>query len=82
LKKKPTDVFRASNIKVSIESGETLLLQTIQAVGIQHLVFATDVPHWDCEFPENLHHLRDHAGLSDDQKQQILYANAKELFAL
>ena len=82
LKEKPTTTFAKSNIKVSIEAGETLLPETIGVVGVEHLMFATDVPHWDCEFPGNLKHLRNDTRLTDEQKQRILYTNAKELFGL
>ncbi|HXP93334.1 MAG TPA: amidohydrolase family protein [Candidatus Binatia bacterium] len=82
LKEKPSDVFRKSTIKVSVEAGETLLRETIAMVGADHMVFATDVPHWDCEFPGNLRHLRAHPELSDVEKEQILYRNAKQLFHL
>lgn len=82
LKETPTQTFRKSQIKVSIEADETLLAETIKAVGVEHLVFASDVPHWDCEFPDNLQHLRRHEGLSAVQKQHILYDNAKQLFDL
>jgi uncharacterized protein len=82
LNEKPSALFKRSNIKVSIEADETLLPQTIEAVGIEHFVFATDVPHWDCEFPGNLRHLRGHRGITTEQKQRILYGNAKELFNL
>jgi len=40
------------------------------------------VPHWDCEFPGNLQHIRNHRALSDEVKEQILYKNAKRLFNL
>jgi predicted TIM-barrel fold metal-dependent hydrolase len=82
LAQSPTATFKGSTIKVSVEAGETLLPQTIEAMGIEHFMYATDVPHWDCEFPGNLRHLRDHPGLSAQQKEQLLYGNAKALFAL
>jgi predicted TIM-barrel fold metal-dependent hydrolase len=82
LKEKPSAVFKKSNIKVSIEAGETLLGETIKMVGAQHFMYATDIPHWDCEFPESLHHLRESEILNGEIKQQILYDNAKELFRL
>lgn len=82
LKDKPSQVFKKSNIKISIEAGETLLVETIKMAGAQHFMYATDIPHWDCEFPHSLGHLRESADLSNDIKQQILYGNAKALFRL
>ena len=82
LKDKPSQVFRTSSIKISIEAGETLLGETIKMVGPQHFMYATDIPHWDCEFPHSLRHLRESEIIGGAVKQQILYGNAKELFRL
>lgn len=51
-------------------------------VGAEHFLYASDIPHWDNEFPGNLKHLRGHKELSEDAKQKILYKNAKQLFGL
>lgn len=80
LKKKPSDVFRSSGILVSLEADEPFLPQTIEYVGIEHLIYASDIPHWDGEFPGNLKHLRETNELSRDQKERILYKNSKAFF--
>lgn len=82
LKKRPTQIFKESTIKVSVEAEETLLAETIALLGDDHFVFATDVPHWDCEFPGNLATLRMHPRLPEAQKKKLLYDNAKALFRL
>jgi len=82
LKKKPSDTFRESNLKVSLEGKESLLRETIDFVGVEHLIYATDVPHWDGEFPENLEEIRAANNLTDAEKKAILHDNAQELFSL
>jgi len=83
LKKNPSDVVRQSKkMYFSVEPGESQLAATVDYVGAEHFLYASDIPHWDNEFPENLHDLRRHRQLSDDAKEKILYKNAKELFAL
>lgn len=82
LKEKPSEVFKTSSINVSIEAGETMLKETIDMVGVQHLMYATDIPHWDSEFPENLKHLRADPRLDDETKRNILYDNAKAFYRL
>src|ERR1044071_2563053 len=82
LKQKPSELVRKSNIYFSIEPGESQLANTIDYIGPEHFLFASDVPHWDCEFPGNLQHIRNHRALSDEVKEQILYKNAKRLFNL
>jgi predicted TIM-barrel fold metal-dependent hydrolase len=58
------------------------LAPTIEYVGADHFLFASDIPHWDCEFPGNLQHLRNQSALSAEIKEKILYKNAKRLFEL
>lgn len=82
LDRKPSQLFRSSRIKVSIEGKETLLRETIDFVGVEHLIYATDIPHWDGEFPENLEDLRAANNLSAAEKQAILRDNARALYAI
>ena len=82
LKEKPSELVRKSEVYFSIESGESQLAHTIEYVGAEHFVYASDIPHWDCEFPENLEHLRNHQALSAEVKEKILSKNAKRLFKL
>jgi predicted TIM-barrel fold metal-dependent hydrolase len=82
LKKKPSELVREAKIYFSLEAGETLLPEAIKYLGAEHFLYASDIPHWDNEFPGNLHALRNHATVSDSDKEKILYKNAKELFAL
>ena len=80
LKKKPSDVFRESKIIVSLEADEPFLPDTIDYVGVEHLVYASDIPHWDGEFPGNLEHLRGVKDISREDKEKILYKNSKAFF--
>ena len=82
LKEKPSDLVRKSKLYFSLESGESLLPESISYLGAEHFLYASDIPHWDNEFPGNLHALRNHPRISDSDKEKILYRNAKELFSL
>ena len=82
LTKKPSEVFRESPIYVSIESGEGTLPETIAYIGDDHFLYASDIPHWDNEFPENLEAIRNHPRLSRETKEKVLYRNAQALFGL
>jgi hypothetical protein len=82
LNQRPSDCVRAHPIFFSFEAEETLLPETFRHVGEDHFVYATDVPHWDCEFPENLHHIQERADLSERAKSKILYDNARALYGL
>jgi uncharacterized protein len=82
LTKKPSQLFRESPIYVSLEAEEGLLGATIDYLGAEHFLYASDVPHWDSGFPENLEALRAHPDLTRDAKEKLLYRNAQALFGL
>ena len=82
LKKKPSEVVRESPVYFSLEAEERLLPQTIEYVGDDHFLYASDIPHWDGEFPKNLKYLWNHPDLSQKIKEKIAYHNAREYFQL
>ena len=79
---KPSQLFRESQVYVSLEAGEGLLPATVDYLGDDRLLYASDIPHWDCEFPGNLVALREHPRLSRETKEKILYRNAQALFGI
>ena len=76
---KPSDYLKSRNIFISCEAEERLLPATLDIIGEDIVVFASDFPHWDTEFPANLEHLRNRQDLSDSQKEKILGLNARKL---
>jgi predicted TIM-barrel fold metal-dependent hydrolase len=82
LDRKPSAVVRAAPIYFSIEAGESLLPETIAYLGDEHFVYATDIPHWDNEFPASLEALWAHPALSRETRERILYHNARALYGL
>lgn len=53
------------------------LLELIEMVGADRLLFASDYPHWEFDSPVGAM-----KGLPQDIKERILYKNAKDLFKL
>jgi predicted TIM-barrel fold metal-dependent hydrolase len=45
-------------------------------------MYASDYPHWDCEFPESVRMLAAIPGLTGEQKRLVLGRNAIEWFGL
>jgi predicted TIM-barrel fold metal-dependent hydrolase len=82
LTKKPSALFRESPIYVSLEAEEGLLAAAVDYVGDDHFLYASDIPHWDNEFPKNLIAVREHPTLSRETKEKILYRNAQALFGI
>lgn len=80
--KRPTDVFREHEVYVSVEPEETLLPQVIEHLGDDHFLFASDVPHWDARFPENLEYLESRQDIPAASLRKITYDNGKRLFGL
>jgi predicted TIM-barrel fold metal-dependent hydrolase len=79
---KPSALFKQSPVYVSLEAEETLLPETVALLGDEHFLYASDIPHWDNEFPKNLVRLREHPRLSRETKEKILYHNAQALFGI
>ena len=70
LKGPPSECARERQVYFSIEAEETLLPETIKYLGDSHFVYATDSPHWDCEFPENLEGLAQRSDLSTEVERK------------
>jgi uncharacterized protein len=82
LTRRPSDCVRQRPIYFSLESEETLLAETFRYLGDDHFLYATDIPHWDSEFPSNLRVAQSRKDLSDETKKKLLYDNARALYAL
>jgi predicted TIM-barrel fold metal-dependent hydrolase len=82
LTQRPSDCVRQRPIYFSLESEETLLPETFRYVGDGHFLYATDIPHWDTEFPENLQQLQVRQDLTVETKNKLLHQNARALYAI
>jgi predicted TIM-barrel fold metal-dependent hydrolase len=82
LTQRPRDCVRQRPIFFSLESEEALLPETFRYVGDDHFLYATDIPHWDSEFPENLENVKKREDLTEETKNKILYENAKALYGI
>jgi len=45
-------------------------------------MYASDYPHWDCEFPESVRLVASIPGLTDEHKRRVLGRNAVAWFGL
>jgi uncharacterized protein len=82
LTQKPSEYIRGGQIYFSCEAEERLIPEVLETVGDEVIVFASDFPHWDSSFPENLHELKRRADLTELQKSKILGDNARALYGL
>ena len=77
--KPPADYVAEGRLFVSTE-GEDGLPQVIEQIGFDIIVWASDYPHWDSDFPSSVTGVTDRSDLSDAHKQAIFEANPKRLF--
>jgi predicted TIM-barrel fold metal-dependent hydrolase len=81
-KRKPSDYLTSDRVFYPAEASEWLLGATADALGSAGIFYASDWPHWDNEFPENIHELEKRTDLSDDMKRQIFSGAARRLYGL
>ncbi len=80
-KRKPSEYLTSSRVFYPAEASEWLLGPTVEALGDAGIFYASDWPHWDNEFPENIEEFHKRRDLSDEMKRAIL-AGARRLYGL
>ena len=78
----PREYVAAGQVYVSCEPGETLLPAVVEALGADFILYASDYPHWDSEFPESAKTLRERADLAVEARARILGTNAQRFFGI
>ena len=63
--KKPSDYVRSDSCFVSCEPDEDGLAHTAEVIGTDRIVFASDYPHGDCDFPHSVAKFRKRSDISD-----------------
>jgi hypothetical protein len=81
-RRRPSEYLTSEQAFYPAEAGEWLLGPTVEALGRAGIVYASDFPHWDHEFPENIATLRARRDLSDSAKQALLAGTARRLYRL
>ncbi len=82
IQRKPSDTFAEGRCLISCEPGERSLRYVIDSLGADKILYASDYPHWDCEFPNSVRAISERDELGDDVKHAILYENSRRLFNL
>jgi uncharacterized protein len=79
LQSKPSEHLTGGRCFVSFEADETLLAAVAGVLGDTQLVYASDYPHYDCDW-EALDTIVGRDDITDEQKGRFLGENAKRLF--
>lgn len=78
---KPSEYVKR-NCYVTCEVDEKRLPLAIEELGEDHILMATDYPHFDSMFPKTVSTIREREDLTKRQKEKILGANAAQLLKL
>ena len=81
LKMAPSEYVKR-NCYFTCEADEGDMTQSLKEVGEDHILMATDYPHFDSEFPHTVSGIRERKDLSAKQKDKILGENAAKLLNL
>ncbi len=79
LKAKPSEHVTGGRCFVSFEADEKLLPAFASVIGEDHLVYASDYPHYDANL-DAVPELVAREDLTDGQKHKFLADNARRLF--
>jgi predicted TIM-barrel fold metal-dependent hydrolase len=77
--KAPSEYLAEGRLFISTE-GERSLGHALDVLGDRCVVWASDYPHWDSDFPKGVTNVLALDDLSAQQKQAVLHTNALRLF--
>ncbi|HEY7163632.1 MAG TPA: amidohydrolase family protein [Candidatus Binatia bacterium] len=82
LPKAPSDYVRSDSCFVSCEPDEEGLANTAEILGEDRIIFASDYPHGDCDFPNSVRKIRARKDISESLKESILWKNPARLYGI
>jgi hypothetical protein len=59
-----------------------LLSRVLRVLGEERIIFASDYPHGDCDFPDSVIKLRRRKDISESLKENILSNNPARLYGI
>jgi predicted TIM-barrel fold metal-dependent hydrolase len=80
--KMPPSEYVKRNCYFTCEADEKDLTRPIEEVGEDHILMATDYPHFDSEYPHTVSNIRERKDITTKQKDKILGENAARLLNL
>jgi predicted TIM-barrel fold metal-dependent hydrolase len=77
----PSDYLSEGRIVITCEA-ERWLPHAVAGLGPQTVAYASDYPHWDCEFPDSVRKIDERADLDAADKAAIFAGNARRILGL
>jgi uncharacterized protein len=81
-KRPPREYLQRGQIYVSCEPEESTVAFAAETLGAHFILYASDYPHWDSDFPHSTQPLRTRTDISDAVRTRIMCENAKVFYGL
>ncbi len=81
-KRDPREYLERGQIYATCEPEEPMLPAVIDDLGADFVMYASDYPHWDGDFPESTRPLRTRTDIDDEARRKILATNAERFYGL
>lgn len=81
LRQKPSDYFRQQCF-ISVDVDEALVVNLIDYLGDDTIVFSTDYPHIDSHWPHAVDTFLSLPGIPEESKKKVLWDNCARLYSL
>ena len=79
---RPSDYVKSGRCYFGCEPEEKTLPFAAEHVGGDVLLYASDYPHWDSDWPHTVRRLRERTDLSEELKRKVLAENALRFYGL
>jgi hypothetical protein len=81
-KHEPSEYIARGQLYVSCEPDECSVPLAVEQLGSDFIMYASDYPHWDSEFPHSTKPMRERADISDEVRVRIMGGNAERFYRL
>jgi len=78
----PSEYVKSGRIFFGIECGEKTIPDAVRWQLDHTLLYSSDYPHWDGDWPHTVKVVRDRSDLSDDTKRKMLHDNVARFYNL
>lgn len=82
IQRKPSEYIRSENFYISCEPDEHSLRFVLDVVGEDRVVYASDYPHWDAQYPNSVKAIAERPELTDAQKRKVLSENTARAYGM
>jgi len=78
----PSEYIRSGRCYFGVECEEATIPDGIRHLGDRCLLYSSDNPHWDTDWPHSVEKLRNREDLTEENKRRILCDNAADFYGV